>query len=107
MSHEVSWNSKEQEKWLNPWTDDRLEPVPLPERIDDQEWSCAFPMIVQRRVGVHVMLKQVLTVPALTRHASKVKTPGGKQSVLGLVDPVVSEATQDCSVDPKDHALDE
>ena len=56
---------------------------------------CPLEMIVQRRVGVHVVLQEVLPEPTLARVPDRVERDESEVAVTRLVDPVVAESSQE------------
>lgn len=54
-------------------------------------------MVVQWRVGLHVVLQVVFTEPAFRGEANDVERPLGLKPVFVLVHPVVALAAQPCS----------
>mmetsp|Transcript_66125 Transcript_66125/g.187590 ORF Transcript_66125/g.187590 Transcript_66125/m.187590 type:complete len:306 (+) Transcript_66125:798-1715(+) len=66
----------------------------MPRRVGHEKGLSALEMIIPRRVRVHVVLQDVLSVPGCARKADGVQGEKGPHAVLRLVHPVVAERPQ-------------
>ena len=93
MGHIVTVEPKRQDDRVDVGRQ-RLDPVARDRRVGLQEGVGAAEVVVPRRVGVHVVLQDVLTEPPRTREPDRVEREVRVEAVVGLVHPIVPKGPE-------------
>jgi len=93
MRQIVGKGTKRYQQKVDMWSEIFLKKCPLESWVSPQKWFSSFKMIVQWGVSVHMVLKKVFTVPAVTGKTTYIQRKG-KVLIFGLVNKIVSKSSE-------------